>query len=307
MDTTSSVVQCHPNCQTCTNSSFSSCIQCKPLRGDSNLQAISGYCDCQKGSIDLGNGICDKSLYKTISTANSFLVSSSASVFGTSLAVGLVTSNMLNLERFMGYNQIISQYYYLNASVPASTDIVFQYLGMSNVGNFLSNYAQNQPLSRRRLLYDNSTQNLESLFLHRHTSYQIQYTCMHIIIVNLFVWLLIALFSCLVPCLEKRYVKKPTKCLAKSVKILKYWASLFKYKIAVKVIMLTATEASFNVAVSLKITDFTNLLPGDILSFSLACLLALFYVAVLLRLFLAACSTKELDKKDPFYVLFTDF
>lgn len=307
LDSSSTVVQCHPNCQTCTNSSFSSCVKCQALRGDSNQQAILGYCDCQQGSVDLSNGICDKSLYKTISTANSFLVSSSASVFGTSLAVGVVSSNLLNFERFMGYNQIISQYYYLNASVPASTDIVFQYLGMANIGNFLSSYGENKPLSRRRMLYDNSTQSLDSLFLHRHTTYQVQTTCMHILIINGIVWLMIALLSCLVPCLDKRYVRKPTKCLAKTIKILRYWLSIFKYKVAVKIILLTATEASFNVAVSLKLTDFGHLTTADIISFSLACLLAVFYVIMLFVMFVSACTTKLLNKKDPFAVLYADF
>lgn len=37
---------CHPNCLTCTNSSFSSCVRCKALRGDSSKMAIKGYCDC---------------------------------------------------------------------------------------------------------------------------------------------------------------------------------------------------------------------------------------------------------------------
>jgi hypothetical protein len=133
-------VACHPNCETCTNSSFASCVKCKPLRGDNNQQAIKGYCDCMEGAIDIGQGICDVSLEKTVKTANSFLVSSSASVIGTSLAVGVVTSNFLVFDRFLVYNQLISQYYYLNASVPASSDVLLQSLGMSNIGNFLSNY-----------------------------------------------------------------------------------------------------------------------------------------------------------------------
>lgn len=93
-----------------------------------------------EGAIDIGQGICDVSLEKTVKTANSFLVSSSASVIGTSLAVGVVTSNFLVFDRFLIYNQLISQYYYLNASVPASSDVLLQSLGMSNIGNFLSNY-----------------------------------------------------------------------------------------------------------------------------------------------------------------------
>jgi len=207
----------------------------------------------------------------------------------------------------MGYNQIISQYYYLNASVPASMDVVFQYLGMANIGNFLSNYGQNQPLSRRRMLYDNSTQTLDSLFLHRHSSYHIQTTCLYILILNPLVWLIIALLSCIVPCLDKIYVKKPSKCLAKSIKILKYWMSVFKWKLAVKIILLTATDATFNVAVSLKLTDFGNFTTADIISLSLACLIATFYLSVLLLMFLAACSTNYPDKKDPFKVLYEDF
>lgn len=227
-------------------------------------------------------------------------------MFGTSLAVGVVTSNLVNFEKFMGYNQLISQYYYLNASVPASTDIVFQYLGMANVGNFLSNYGENQPLSRR-VLFDNSTQSIDSLFLHRHTTYQIQTTCLHILIANGFVWVVIGLLTALIPFVEKRYKKKPTKCLSKFIKILKYWCSIFKYKIAVKVIVLTATEASFNVAMSLKLTDFRNLTTGDIVSFCLACVIGIFYLAVLVRMFVAACLIKAQDKKDPYYVLCSDF
>ena len=50
---------CHPNCKTCTNSSFSSCLACNKYRGDSSSMSISGYCDCWKGSVDLGNGTCD--------------------------------------------------------------------------------------------------------------------------------------------------------------------------------------------------------------------------------------------------------
>jgi len=51
---------------TCTNSSFSSCITCNKYRGDAGELAISGYCDCWKGSIDLGNGNCDRETYSKI-------------------------------------------------------------------------------------------------------------------------------------------------------------------------------------------------------------------------------------------------
>ena len=50
---------CHPNCKTCTNTSFSSCIACNHYRGDNSQMALSGYCSCWKGSVDLGDGRCE--------------------------------------------------------------------------------------------------------------------------------------------------------------------------------------------------------------------------------------------------------
>jgi hypothetical protein len=84
-------------------------------------------------------------------------------------------------------------------------------------------------------------------------------TCLHIIVANVFVWLVILFVSYLIPCMERCYENKPTKCLKKTIKIFKYWASLFKYQLAVKLILLTATETAFNVAISLKLTDFGQL------------------------------------------------
>lgn len=52
-------IKCHPNCRTCTDLSFSSCIACSEYRGDTSNMAISGYCDCWRGSVDIGNGTCD--------------------------------------------------------------------------------------------------------------------------------------------------------------------------------------------------------------------------------------------------------
>ena len=53
-------VACHANCLTCKSVSFSSCISCSEYRGDTSEMAISGYCDCWKDTIDVGNGKCDK-------------------------------------------------------------------------------------------------------------------------------------------------------------------------------------------------------------------------------------------------------
>jgi hypothetical protein len=63
-DQSGMAARCHPNCLTCTNSSFSSCIACSQMRGNDAEIAMNGYCDCWVDTVDVGNGTCDASAYK---------------------------------------------------------------------------------------------------------------------------------------------------------------------------------------------------------------------------------------------------
>lgn len=122
LNSQNSTVKCHPNCQTCTNSSFSSCILCAAYRGDSSEKAKSGYCDCWKGSIDLGNGVCDTQSYKSIEKANEALVSTTTSLNYLSALTGVIAVNFFAPIMVGSYQQLYSNFYYLNSSSVLQTD-----------------------------------------------------------------------------------------------------------------------------------------------------------------------------------------
>ena len=117
-------VSCHPNCLTCTSGSFSSCISCSEYRGDYSRMAISGYCDCWKGSIDVGSGICDKESYESVKKANEVLVTSTTSLTYLSSISGVISMNYFAPVMLVSYQQLYSNFYYLNSSSVLQTDEV---------------------------------------------------------------------------------------------------------------------------------------------------------------------------------------
>ncbi len=114
---------------TCTNSSFSSCILCVKYRGDASSKAISGYCDCWKGSIDLGDGVCDAESAKSIQKANEALVSASTSLNYLSALTGVICINYFAPVMIASYQQLYSNFYYLNSSSVLQIDEVLNNYG----------------------------------------------------------------------------------------------------------------------------------------------------------------------------------
>lgn len=84
--------------------------------------AISGYCDCQLSSIDIGDGVCDISKYSAVNQANEVLVSSTYGVFFLSALTSIMSTNYMLVLGITNYMQVYSAYYYLNSSVIMQID-----------------------------------------------------------------------------------------------------------------------------------------------------------------------------------------
>lgn len=129
-------IRCHPNCVSCTNTSFSSCVTCRPYRGDKSELAISGYCECHSESIDMGNGVCDFGKYAEMLKLTQTLVSFSSSAFYLATLTSIVSTNFVGLLGMLGYMQSYSNFYYLNASYVMSVDYVLKEYRKTNVNSF---------------------------------------------------------------------------------------------------------------------------------------------------------------------------
>lgn len=116
LDSQNTKQKCHPNCLTCTDSSFSSCITCVEYRGDASSLAITGYCDCWKDSIDIGEGKCDITSFEPIKRANEALVSATSAINYLSLLSGVICVNFFAPVVSISYQQLYSNLYYLNSS-----------------------------------------------------------------------------------------------------------------------------------------------------------------------------------------------
>jgi hypothetical protein len=88
--------------------------------------AISGYCDCWRGSVDLGDGTCDVTSYEALERSNEALVSGSSAVtYGTVLA-GVLSLNPAGCVLALFYQQSYGNFYYLNSSAVGQTEKVLK-------------------------------------------------------------------------------------------------------------------------------------------------------------------------------------
>lgn len=86
--------------------------------------AISGYCDCWTGSIDVGEGKCDMQAYIAVEKTNKVLVSATSSVSYLAIITGAVTANGFAPILTIMYQQTYANFYYLNSSAVLQTDDV---------------------------------------------------------------------------------------------------------------------------------------------------------------------------------------
>lgn len=57
---------------------------------------------------------------------------------------------------------------------------------------------------------------------------------------TVFVWIMILILPPITKRLELRYDKKPSGCLDRTIKIFKFWTGIFKYKLAIKLLLFTS-------------------------------------------------------------------
>lgn len=106
--------------------------------------------------------------------------------------------------KFVSYNQIVGQLSYFNTSILAAIDSLYNSSTKYNLGRLLSGFSL-QKMARRRLLYDNSTQSVESLFLHGGSQESTTLFTLVVVGANILLWFMIALFGKLSPVLKARY------------------------------------------------------------------------------------------------------
>jgi hypothetical protein len=86
--------------------------------------AISGYCECRGGTIDMGNGVCDNLKYIKMQKMTESLVSiTSSSVYLMGLT-SIVLGNYAGLIGMMAYLHGYSTFYYLNSSMVMNINYV---------------------------------------------------------------------------------------------------------------------------------------------------------------------------------------
>ena len=187
--------RCHPNCVSCTNTSFSSCVACRPHRGDKSEMAVSGYCECRQDSIDMGNGVCDSEKFAELLKLTQTLVSFSSSAFYLTALTSIVSTNYVGLLAMLGYLQSYSNFYYLNASYVMSVDHVLREYRKTNLNSFFHSQAEDPT---RRLLLE--LQSDKSLFLRDQPyMYLIEWALVpSVLIVG--VWSLAFLMYCILSC-----------------------------------------------------------------------------------------------------------
>lgn len=86
--------------------------------------AISGYCDCWKGSVDLGNGTCDVQSFNSLQRANEILVSGSTAVTYATMLTSLVSMNVMSGMMTLFYQQQMGNFYFVNSSAVGQTDLI---------------------------------------------------------------------------------------------------------------------------------------------------------------------------------------
>lgn len=67
--------------------------------------AVSGYCQCWRGTVDMGNGTCDSQLYKMIDQSTEGLVATSTAVSYGSALIGVISINMFGAVFLLLYQQ----------------------------------------------------------------------------------------------------------------------------------------------------------------------------------------------------------
>lgn len=267
--------------------------------------AVKGYCDCTEGSVDSGEGVCDKALFNSIQSANSILTTGSASIFLTSLALGTLTANPFLAFKFVSYNQIIGQLSYFNTSVSAAIDSLYNSSAKYNLGRLLQGFSSQK--ITRRLLYDNSTQSVESLFLHGSSQYSTMLFVLVVIGVNLLLWFMIAILRKLSPLLKARYKFSQQPATKALYKMSAFGLRVLKFGIPVYMMQLTLLESSFDLVLSAKLAFYGSPINAGALAAS--CILFLYYVAF--SLFLTAKALKidltNSNNRQTYSSLFSNF
>lgn len=95
---------------------------------------------------------------------------------------------------------MIGQMSYFNSSTPAAVDSLYNSSAKYNFGRLLEGFSPQK--MARRLLYDNSTQSLESLFLHGGGESSMMLFTLVVIGINLLLWIMLGVFHKLVPLLK---------------------------------------------------------------------------------------------------------
>jgi len=99
--------------------------------------AISGYCDCWKDSIDVGEGICDESAYNNVKIVNKALISGTSSVNYFTALTGAASFNFFASGLTVSYQQLYANFYYLNSSAVLQTDAVLSEYGSTSFSRFM--------------------------------------------------------------------------------------------------------------------------------------------------------------------------
>lgn len=98
--------------------------------------AISGYCECKDGSIDMGNGVCDYKKYANLMKMTESLVSYSSSTMYFMGLASMVTGNYVGLIGMLAYLQSYSTFYFLNSSLVMNINYVLASYRNSNINSF---------------------------------------------------------------------------------------------------------------------------------------------------------------------------
>ena len=174
--------KCHPNCLSCTNTSFSSCILCRPHRGDSSEMAVSGYCECHESSIDMGNGVCDYEKFAELLKVTESLVSYSSSTFFLTALTSIVSTNCVGMIAMLAYVQAYSNFYFLNSSLVMNVDYVLKEYRKANINSYL--HMQSEPVASRRALVE--LQSDKSLFMRDQPyKYFVEWALVPIILISI--------------------------------------------------------------------------------------------------------------------------
>lgn len=122
--------------------------------------AVSGYCECHEGSIDMGNGVCDYEKFTELNQITQSLVSYSSSTFFLTALASVVSTNFMGLVAMLSYVQAYSSFYFLNSSMVMRVDYVLEQYRKANVNSYF--HLQSEGAKRRVLV---ELQNDKSLFM----------------------------------------------------------------------------------------------------------------------------------------------